>query len=55
MSCKREKERDIYREENHVEMEEEIRVMLPQAKECQEPAKAAGDREDSPLQASEGV
>ena len=57
MSYKRQKKihRDPYREADHVKMEAEIRVMLPQAKECQEPAKAGRGKEDSPLELSEGA
>ena len=46
--------RDIQREEGHVTVEAEIRVMLPQAKEHQEVQEAARGKEESFLRAFRG-
>ena len=38
-----------------MKMQAELGVMLPQAKECQEPAEARKGKKDPPLEASEGA
>lgn len=48
--------RDTHREEGHMKTKAEVGVMLPQAKECQEPAEAGRGRKAPPqgLQREQG-
>lgn len=48
--------RDTHREEGHMKTKTEVGVMLPQAKECQEPAEAGRGRKAPPqgLQREQG-